>query len=157
MDELIVKTDKKKRLKSDITIIGVIFVIISAVAAFVILRNSGWQTFLLTELMVVLALGWAVFRTVKSGNMTLHFKGDTLCITYSDGRKYNVSDVDRSYFRLEQSKKEQEQDMGALYIDSTNFRALHIVGFSSVKQYIATHFNGEKKSIYYFDDDEDEE
>lgn len=156
MDELVLTTDAKRRFKGDLLIIGVLFAIITAVCAYVLLLGSGWQSFLLTELLVALALGWTLYRSCKNGAVTLHFKGDSLCISYKDGRKYNVSDVDRSYFKLVQTKKEKEIDMGSLHIESTNFRVLHIKSFSQLEKYMQSHFEGEKKSIYYFDEDDED-
>lgn len=157
MDELILKTDKSKRVKSDIVVISVIFLIISLVCAYVLLRQSAWKSFAITEALVVASLAWTLFRSAKNGDVTLHFKGDTLCISYKDGRKYNIKDVDRKYFKLVQTEKEKAQDMGNLIIESTNFRVTYIKQFSLLTAYIESHFEGVKKSIYYFDDDEDEE
>lgn len=157
MNELILKTDAKKRMKNDLAVILVLFALITAIAAYVLLLNSGWETFLLTELIVALALGWTLYRSRKNGDVTLHFKGDTLCVSYADGRKYNISDVDRSCFKLKQTKKEEAADMGALLIESTNFKVLHIKEFSKLKEYMATHFEGEKKSVYYLDDEDEDE
>lgn len=157
MDELILKTDKSKRVKSDVIVIGVIFLIISLVCAYILLRQGAWKSFAITEALVVLSLAWTLFRSAKNGDVTLHFKGDTLCISYKDGRKYNIKDVDRSYFKLVQTEKEKARDMGNLIIESTNFRVTYIKQFSLLSDYLASHFEGVKKSIYYFDDDEDEE
>lgn len=154
MDELILTTDAKRRLKSDLVIILVLFALITALSAYVLLANSGWQSFLLAEGLVALALGWTLYRSNKNGEVTLTFKGDTLSISYADGRKYNVSDVDRDYFKLRQTKKEEKLDIGSLHIESTNFKVLHIKEFSKLKEYMATHFDGVKKDIYYLDDDD---
>lgn len=157
MDELILKTDKSKRVKSDIVVIGVIFLIISLACAYVLIRQGAWKSFAITEGLVVLSLAWTLLRSAKNGDVTLHFKGDTLCISYKDGRKYNIKDVDRGYFKLVQSEKEKARDMGSLIIESTNFRVTYIKQFSLLSAYLASHFEGVKKSIYYFDDDDEDE
>ena len=87
-----------------------------------------------------------------------NFKGDSLDVIYSDGRRYNIKDVDRSYFTLTQTVKDKERDIGTLSVASTNFRVQYIKEFSAVRGYVNTHF--EKKNtagIYYFDDDGEEE
>lgn len=156
MDTLVLTTDKKRRIRGDAVSVGVIFAVVSAVAAFTLLRTAGAASFIATECLVAIALGWTVYRSAKNGDAVLRFNGDTLLIEYSDGRKYNVSDVDRSFFKLTQTKKEKAADIGSLLIESTNFRLRHIKDFSLLKEYISTHFEGKSKSIYYFDDDGDE-
>lgn len=156
MDKLTVKTDMALRRKNDLkTILGIFLVLTAVIAA---LMYANIKSLIMSEAILALALGWTYYRSVKNGDVTLKFKGDSLEITYSDGRKYNVKDVDRSYFTLTQTAKDKQADIGTLSVASTNFRIMYIQSFGTVRDYVNTHF--EKKNtagIYYFDDDEDEE
>ena len=156
MDKLKVKTDTARRRKNDLISLSVIFLVITGAAVFMMRENLGGM--IATVALVALALGWAYYRSCKDGDVTLEFKGDTLDIFYSDGRRYNVKDVDRSHFTLTQTAKEKELDIGTLSVASTNFRIQYVKDFSAVSKYVSTHF--EKKNtagIYYFDDDGEEE
>lgn len=156
MDKLIVKTDVARRRKNDLITLSCILVALTV--AVVILMRHNVRSLIVTEVLLVAALGWTYYRSFKNGDVTLRFKGDSLDIVYSDGRKFNVKDVDRSYFTLTQTAKDKELDMGTLSVASTNFRIMYIKSFSSVREYISTHFEKKNTSgIYYFDDDEDGE
>ena len=107
---------------------------------------------LAVEGIIALALGYTYYKSAKNGSVTLHFKGDSLDISYSDGRKFNVKDVDRSFFTLIQTEKQKTLDIGTLLVQSTNFKVQYIKEFSLLQKYIESHFEKqEKKSIYYFD------
>lgn len=156
MDKLTVKTDVARRRKNDLLTLSGIFLVLTVAVVFFMLENL--KSLIVTEVLLAAALGWTYYRSYKNGDVTLSFKGDSLDIVYSDGRKFNVKDVDRSYFTLTQTAKDKELDMGTLSVASTNFRIAYVESFSKVRDYVNTHF--EKKNnagIYYFDDDEDEE
>ena len=156
MDELTVRTDGARRRKNDLLTLSGIFLVLTVAVVFLMLENL--KSLIVTELLLAAALGFTYYRSAKNGDVTLSFKGDSLDIIYSDGRKYNVKDVDRSYFTLAQTAPEREADIGTLSVASTNFRVMYVCSFSKVRDYINTHF--EKKNtagIYYFDDDGDEE
>ena len=156
MDSLTLKTDNEMRKKGDLKSLSVLFVVFSLLAVLFTYKSSI-GTMLATEGLIALALGFTYYKSAKNGNVTLHFKGDSLDIVYSDGRKFNVKDVDRSFFTLLQTEKQKELDIGTLTVQSTNFKVQYIKDFSSLRQYIETHFEKkEKKSIYYFgEEDED--
>lgn len=155
MDELILKTDTKMRKSSDIKILAFIFAVMSVLFWFVI-GDRGLPSYLGAEAVLLLALGWTYMRSAKNGDVTLCFKGDSLDVVYGDGRKYNIKDVDRSFFTLTQTEKQKGHDMGTLSVQSTNFKVQYIMEFSKLKAYIDTHFDGArlKKSIYYLDNDD---
>ena len=157
MDELVLTTDVKRRRNGDLISIAVLFVIVSAVAAFLMYKKADIKTFLLTELLIAAALGWTFYRSARQGAVTLHFKGDSLTITYGDGRKYDVRDVDRSYFKLIQTKREEKADIGTLKVESTNFRVMYISEFSKLRSYMDSHFESKKKSVCYLDDEDSED
>lgn len=156
MDKLTAKTDGALRRKNDLITLSCIFLVLSAAAVFLMYENL--KSLIITEALLAIALGWTYYRSVKNGDVTLNFKGDSLDVIYSDGRRYNIKDVDRSYFTLTQTVKDKERDIGTLSVASTNFRVQYIKEFSAVRGYVNTHF--EKKNtagIYYFDDDGEEE
>ncbi len=156
MDKLTVKTDAALRRKNDLKVILGIFLALTVAIVFLMYQNL--KSLFLSEAVLALALGWTYYRSAKNGDVTLDFEGDGLTITYSDGRKYSVSDVDRSYFTLTQSPKDLELNLGTLSVSSTNFRIMYIKEFDKVKEYVNTHFEKKsKKSIYYLDDEDEEE
>lgn len=158
MDELKLNTDVKIQRTTDLKMLIVLFGIISVLCWFV-LGTKGLGAFFGTEAVIFLALAWTYYRSYKNGGATLHFKGDSLEISYGDGRKYSVKDVDRSFFSLTQTEKQKALDLGTLFVVSTNMKIQYIKNFSAMEQYIATHFEKVAKSIYYLDDEdlEDEE
>ncbi len=156
MDELIVKTDNDMRKKGDLKSLAVLFAVFSAVAV-ALTYGSSIGMIAAVEGIILLALGYTYYKSAKNGNVTLHFKGDSVDISYSDGRKFNVKDVDRSFFTLIQTEKQKKLNMGTLTVQSTNFKVQYIKDFSALKQYIDTHFEKqEKKSIYYFDEEDED-
>ncbi len=157
MDELILSTDDKMRKKGDLISLSVLFAIFTVVLWF-FTRTAETTTFFVTEGLLVLALGFTYFKSAKNGGATLHFKGDRLVIKFADGRKYNISDVDRSYFSLVQTEKQKALDVGTLSVQSTNFKVQYIKQFSLLQKYLETHFEKqEPKGIYYLDDEDEEE
>ncbi len=158
MDELVLKTDAKMRKSSDIKILVFLFVLMSVLFWFVI-GGRGISSYLAAEAVLFLALGWTYMRSAKNGDVTLHFRGDSLEVSYADGRKYNIKDVDRSFFTLIQTEKQKGYDMGTLSVQSTNFKVQYITEFSKLRAYLDTHFDGArlKKSIYYLDNDDEED
>lgn len=157
MDELVLTTDSKRRLRGDAVAVCVIFAVVTAVSAYVLLGAARVSSFVLVELFAALAMGWTVYKSYKNGAVTLHFKGDVLTVSYSDGRKYSIKDVDRGYFKLTQTEKEKRLDLGSLLIESTNFKLRYIKEFSRLRLYVSSHFERVAKSVYYFDDDDGEE
>ena len=157
MDKLTVKTNTRLRKSSDLKSLSIIFVILSAVIIALFYVNV--KNLLIYEGLLAIALGWAYYRSVKNGDVTLSFKGDSLEISYPDGRKYDIRDVDRSYFTLTQTASDRKHGVGRLSVTSTNFRILYIEDFDAVREYVNTHFERvERSGIYYLDDeDEDEE
>lgn len=156
MDKLTTKTDTALRRKNDRITLSCIFLVLSAVATFLMYENL--KSLLVSVALLALALGWTYYRSAKNGDVTLVFKGDSLDIIYSDGRKYNVKDVDRSYFTLTQTAKDKERNIGTLSVASTNFRVQYIENFSDVREYLNTHFQRKNAAgVYYFDDDGEEE
>lgn len=156
MDELIVKTDNEMRKKGDLKSLLILFAVFSAVAIAFTLK-SGIGMILAVEGIIALALGYTYYKSAKNGSVTLHFKGDSLDISYSDGRKFNVKDVDRSFFTLIQTEKQKTLDIGTLLVQSTNFKVQYIKEFSLLQKYIESHFEKqEKKSIYYFDEEDED-
>lgn len=154
MDKLTVTTDAARRRKNDLISLGVIFAILSAVLAYSFRANIS--ALIAVELIMLGAFGWTYYRSCKNGNVTLSFNGNTLDIAYSDGRKYNIKDVDNSFFSLTQTAKDKAADQGTLSVASTNFRIMYVQSFGEVQQYISTHFPKEKKSIYYLDDEDED-
>lgn len=154
MDELILKTDTKMRKSTDLKMLLLLFIILSAV-----IWGFMWQAVsscIATQVIIFAALAWTYYRSSKNGDVTLHFKGDSLEIKYGDGRKYNVKDVDRSFFTLLQTEKQKTWNIGTLSVQSTNFKVQYIKEFSSLRDYVNTHFEKkEKKSIYYFDEEDE--
>ena len=156
MDELVLNTNDVLRKKNDLIGLAVLGGIMSVVL-FVLTRSSGWGIFAASEVIMLLALAFTYFKSAKNGGITLHFKGDSLELTYTDGRKYSVKDVDRSYFSLTQTQKQKEQNVGTLTVQSTNFKVQYINDFDKLQSYLATHFEKkEAKSIYYFDEEDEE-
>lgn len=155
MDKLTVKTNTELRKKSDLKSLIIIFVILSAVIAALFYVNV--KNLLIYEGLLAIALAFTYFRSAKNGDVTLKFAGNSLEISYSDGRKFNISDVDRSYFTLTQTSADQKNGVGRLSITSTNFRILYIEEFDAVRDYIGTHFERvERNGIYYLDDEDEE-
>lgn len=156
MDKLTVKTNAALRRKNDLKVIMGLFSVLTV--AVVLLMHQNLKSLFLSEAILALALGWTYYRSAKNGDVTLDFEGDSLTITYSDGRKYDISEVDRNYFTLTQSPKDLSLNIGTLSVSSTNFRIMYIKEFDKVKEYINTHFEHKsKKSIYYFDDEGEED
>ncbi len=156
MDKLTVKTNAALRRKNDLKVIMGLFSVLTV--AVVLLMHQNLKSLFLSEAILALALGWTYYGSAKNGDVTLDFEGDSLTITYSDGRKYDISEVDRNYFTLTQSPKDLSLNIGTLSVSSTNFRIMYIKEFDKVKEYINTHFEHKsKKSIYYFDDEGEED
>ncbi len=156
MDELILTTDNEMRKKNDLKSLLVLFVVFSGVLLFFV-YSRGVGIILGTEALLFLALAFAYYKSAKNGDVTLHFKGDSLDISYSDGRKYNIKDVDRSFFTLLQTENQKALNVGTLTVQSTNFKVQYIKNFDSLQQYMETHFEKtEKKSIYYFDEEDED-
>ena len=154
-DKLTVKTNGDLRRKNDLITLGGIFVVLCAAAVYLFRENV--TNMITTVALLAAALGWTYYRSAKNGDITLSFEGDSLTILYSDGRKYSISDVERSFFTLTQTEKDRSRNTGTLSVASTNFRAMYVESFDSVRAYIDTHFEKvDKKGIYYFEDDEDE-
>lgn len=155
-DKLTAKTNGALRRKNDLITLGGIFVALCAAAVYLFRDNV--KNIVTTVILLAAALGWTYYRSAKNGDITLSFEGDSLTILYSDGRKYSISDVERSFFTLTQTAKDKARNTGALSVASTNFRAMYIENFDSVRAYINTHFEKtDKKSIYYFEDEDEEE
>jgi len=156
MDKLTVKTSAALRKKNDLKSLTIIFLILSAVIVALFYVNV--KNMLIYEGLLALALAFTYYRSAKNGDVTLKFVGNSLEICYSDGRKYNIKDVDRSYFTLTQTASDKKDGVGRLSVTSTNFRILYIEDFDAVRNYISTHFERvERSGIYYLDDDEEEE
>lgn len=155
MDKLVLKTNDAMRKKSDLISLSVLGVIMTGVLL-LFTYSRGLGMFFATEAIMLLALGFTYFKSAKSGGITLVFEGDCLEITFSDGRKYSVKDVDRSYFNLIQTEKQKQQNVGTMTVQSTNFKVQYIAEFDLLRKYLETHFEKkEKKSIYYFDEDDE--
>lgn len=156
MNELKLTTDTKMRRNNDLLMLSILFVVLAAVC-FAVMGKESLSACLGTVGVVFIALLWTFYRSYKNGDVVLHFKGDTLEVHYGDGRKFSIKDVDRSYFSLYQTEKQKTLDVGTLSIQSTNFKVQYIKSFSSMREYINTHFEPVKKSIYYLGDDDEED
>lgn len=154
LNELELTTDTKMQRRNDLFMLSILFAIIAALCWYFVGRESV-KGFLFTLAVVFLALLWTYYRACKKGKVDLHFKGDTLEVRYGDGKSFCIKDVERSYFSLYQSEKQKRLDVGTLSVQSTNFKIQYVKDFSKMKEYINTHFEPVKKSIYYLDDEDD--
>ena len=117
MDKLTVKTNTELRRSNYLKSLLLIFVVLSVLV--LVLFYANLKNLVVSEILLAVALGWTYYRSVKTGDVTLNFEGDSLEIRYSDGRKFNIKDVDRSYFTLTQTASDKKYGVGRLSITST--------------------------------------